>query len=70
MKLDKEKFKPYFGSWWPIIEPAFPLLEPVYEVLKEEARKGKVNLPVWQDRFKAFEKCPYDKLKVVILGMD
>ena len=70
MTLDKEKFKPLFGDWWKFIEPHFALLEPVYTELKSQSRKKKQIFPESENTFKAFEKCPLENLKVVIIGMD
>lgn len=38
--------------------------------LHQEKRAGKIIYPAGKDIFKAFELCPIDKVKVVILGQD
>lgn len=38
--------------------------------LLEDARKGKRFTPVLKQVFRAFEECPLNQLKVVILGQD
>jgi len=38
--------------------------------LLEEAREGKRFTPPVKQIFRAFEECPYDKLKIVIMGQD
>jgi uracil-DNA glycosylase len=38
--------------------------------LAKQARDGKRFTPTLKNIFKAFEECPYDKLKVVIIGQD
>lgn len=42
----------------------------VLEYLVEQSEKGKRFTPPLKYLFRAFEECPYDKLKVVIIGMD
>ncbi len=42
----------------------------VLETLLNEARAGKRFTPVAKQIFRAFQECPYDKLKVVIIGQD
>lgn len=38
--------------------------------LYNQSQSGKSFTPIIKDVFKAFRECPYDKLKVVIIGMD
>ena len=42
----------------------------ILEKLLTEAREGKRFTPVIKYLFRAFEECPYDKLKVVMIGQD
>jgi uracil-DNA glycosylase len=53
----KEEFdKPYFGQ--------------IVRFLKEEKQAGKVIYPPGKLIFNAFDKTPFDKIKVVIIGQD
>lgn len=54
--LRSEKSKPYFDS--------------IMQFLTEEKQQGKIIYPADADLFNAFEACPYDQVKVVILGQD
>lgn len=45
-------------------------LDKVLNTLLAEAKDGKRFTPSLQYIFKAFEKCPFDKVKVVIIGQD
>lgn len=38
--------------------------------LMKEYNEGKIITPDFKNMFRAFKDCPYDKLKVVILGLD
>lgn len=42
----------------------------ILETLLKESNDGKRFTPVMKQLFKAFEECPYDKLKVVMMGQD
>jgi len=63
--LDKDKFRPLFGDWWPFIEPAFPLLFPVYEHLKERSGKHFRIFPNSGDTFRAFMETPYKDVRAI-----
>lgn len=54
--LEGEFSKPYFGN--------------IASFLHSQKASGKVIYPRGSDIFKAFELCPVDKVKVVILGQD
>lgn len=52
---------------------AFLLSDEFYNILSElydQSQGGKHFTPVLKDVFKAFEECPYDKLRVVVIGQD
>lgn len=70
-KLNWEKFEGMFGSWANRIKPFFDQggLDPIYEKLKFEGRRGKKISPLSHNVYKAFEECPFDELKLVICGM-
>ena len=57
----------YFGRWMRVIDRKE--LESVLNRLALEYRR-KPTCPTQSNVFKAFEVCPYDKLKVVMLGQD
>lgn len=57
----------YFGRWMRVIDKRE--LESVLSKLGPEYKRKPI-CPAQSDVFKAFEVCPYDKLKVVMLGQD
>ena len=57
----------YFGRWMRVIDKRE--LESVLSKLGPEYKRKPI-CPVQSDVFKAFEVCPYDKLKVVMLSQD
>lgn len=57
----------YFGRWIRVIDKRE--LESVLSKLGPEYRRKPI-CPTQSNVFKAFEVCPYDKLKVVMLGQD
>lgn len=60
------------SSWLKILEKEFEkdYMKNIKNFLKEEIEKWKIIYPHPKNIFKAFEKTPFDKLKVVILGQD
>jgi uracil-DNA glycosylase len=65
-----EKIKP---SGWGDKLKTFILSEDfksILEKLLSEAKQGKRFTPTIKYLFRAFEECPYDKLKVVMIGQD
>lgn len=44
--------------------------EHILKTLYEDSQQGKRFTPVIKDLFKAFEECPYENLKVVVIGQD
>ncbi|MDR1347381.1 MAG: uracil-DNA glycosylase [Prevotellaceae bacterium] len=66
MKVQIEK------SWQHILQSEFdkPYFEKITDFVKSEIRAGKTIFPSGKLIFNAFEKTPFDKLKVVILGQD
>ena len=57
----------YFGGWMRVIDKRE--LESVLSKLGPEYKRKPI-CPAQNNVFKAFEVCPYDKLKVVMLGQD
>lgn len=57
----------YFGRWMRVIDKRE--LESVLSKLGPEYKRKPI-CPAQSNVFKAFEACPYDKLKVVMLGQD
>jgi uracil-DNA glycosylase len=69
MKL-YERLKP---SGWGDKLKTFILSDDFEKILKKllaEARDGQRFTPVLKQVFRAFEECPYDKLKIVMMGQD
>jgi uracil-DNA glycosylase len=60
------------SSWKEVLEPAFhkPSFQNLVLHLKTERATGKVIYPPGALLFNAFEKTPFEKVKVVILGQD
>ena len=56
-----EHLKPFIDS---------PEFDKIIDFLKEEKRLGKTITPFDKNCFKAFKECPFDKVKVVIIGQD
>jgi uracil-DNA glycosylase len=59
-------------SWEAVLQEEFdkPYFEKITEFVKSEISAGKTVYPNGKLIFNAFEKTPFDKLKVVILGQD
>lgn len=57
----------YFGNWMKVIDKRE--LESILRKLESEYKKG-VVCPAQNNVFKAFEICPYNDLKVIMLGCD
>lgn len=65
-----EKLKP---SGWGDKLKGFILSDDFYKILTEllaQSRDGKHFTPVLKQLFRAFEECPYNELKVVVIGQD
>ena len=58
-------------SWKERLQPEFdkPYFEELVSFVKEEYSRGTVY-PAGRNIFRAFDRCPVDKLKVVIIGQD
>lgn len=72
-QLDVTKFEPKFHeSWWPKMKEFFEGEDAykIYQYLKLRSNKGIDILPVPADTFKAFSKCRFNDLSVVIVGME
>ena len=59
------------GSWKRALAPEFekPYFSELSSFVREEYKKTKVY-PLPRDIFRAFDLCPFDQVKVVILGQD
>lgn len=55
----------YFGEWRNVVP-----LEQIDGIIDTLRRANKRICPLFKDIFKAFEVCPYDELKVVVIGQD
>lgn len=60
------------NSWKTALQPEFtkPYFQQIVLHLKTERTAGKVIYPPGPLIFNAFDKCPFDKIKVVLLGQD
>lgn len=60
------------ASWKEVLQEEFnkPYFEQIVFFLKQEKQSGKTIYPPGPLIFNAFEKIPFDKVKVVILGQD
>lgn len=58
-------------DWKAILQEEFdkPYFEELVSFVKEEYSRGTVY-PAGRNIFRAFDRCPVDKLKVVIIGQD
>lgn len=59
------------GDWQQVLQPEFdkPYFEQLVEFVREEYASQQV-FPQGSNIFRAFDKCPLEKLKVVIIGQD
>lgn len=60
-------------SGWDRVLKTFVLSSDFYSILEKlwlETEDGKKFTPVIRDLFRAFEECPYDTVKVVLVGQD
>lgn len=59
-------------SWKPYLEKeiAKPYMQSLMQFLSSEQKNGKIIYPAESHYFAAFDLCPFDKLKVVVLGQD
>lgn len=65
-----EKLKP---SGWADRLKGFILSEDFHQILQElwkQSQDGKKFTPVLKQLFRAFEECPYNELKVIMIGQD
>lgn len=71
--MNWDKFKDKFEEGWglklrPFIESEE--CDKIYQFLKERGRFGHKILPNSLVTYRAFQECPYDKLKCVMIGQD
>ncbi len=59
-------------SWKKVLAPEFekPYFQSIKQFLVQEKKAGKIIYPPGKLIFNAFNKCPFDEVKVVILGQD
>lgn len=59
-------------SWMPYLEDQFKAdyFQSLKQVLQEEKQKGHTIYPPGNEIFRAFNKTPFDQVKVVIIGQD
>ena len=69
--LDKEKWKPLFGTWWFKIEKFFDAggFDPIYAYLKKEGNRGKLICPPSSLTFRCFLETPLDDMKCAMFGL-
>jgi uracil-DNA glycosylase len=60
------------ASWKQVLADVFaqPYFLAIKQQLLLEKQAGKIIYPVGKDIFAAFDKTPFDRVKVVILGQD
>lgn len=60
------------SSWKTVLQSEFdkPYFQTLIEYIKKEKQHGKTIYPPGALIFNAFEQCPFDQVKVVILGQD
>lgn len=70
-KLDKDKFKDLFNTWWPKIEKFFDSggFDPIYEQLKAESKRGYSIAPLSQNTFRVFQETDINEVKVAFFGI-
>lgn len=71
--MNWELFKDQFEEGWglklrPFIESGE--CDKIYAKLKADKEEGRFICPHYSDTWKAFKVCPWNKLKVVIIGQD
>lgn len=59
-------------SWLQYLQPEFekPYMKQLKEFLRSEKQQGKVIYPKGADYFAAFNRTPFEQVKVVVLGQD
>lgn len=68
MNLEKH----FEEGWWRKLSPFFDKggFKPIAATLNAQKKAGNIVTPQFDDVFRAFRECPYDKLKVVMMGQD
>jgi len=69
-KLNKEKFIPLFGDWWPKIEPFFDKggFDPIYEQLKFDSQRGVKIAPLSHFVYRCFQETQYENVRCVLIS--
>jgi uracil-DNA glycosylase len=74
LEIQQKLHKRLKPSGWADVLKAFILSKEFYEILEnlhEQTKSGDRRFtPVIKDLFRAFEECPWDKLRVVMIGQD
>ncbi len=72
--LDIELFKKKFDDekWWLKLKDFFKTSDAydIYQYLKKRSKEGNIILPDSSLTFNAFNKCKFDDLKIICLGME
>lgn len=63
------KYEKMFGTWAPVMEPFLvtPAFKAIGKKLVDLRAEGKTIYPLFDDTFRAFQLCPWDKLVAVII---
>lgn len=71
-KLDPNKFKPLFGTWWDKIAPFFFSggFDPIYAFLRGQTADKRQIAPASMNTYRAFTECDIRELKCVIVCQD
>lgn len=67
-----EKFAPLLGDWGEKLRPFIESeeMDKIYTRLKADSNEGRVICPQSINTYRAFEKCSFKDLKVVVMAMD
>lgn len=70
--MDYGLFEDSLGSWGPKMKQFIegPQCDEIYSYLKKRSSEGRTILPSWEDTFNAFQKTPFEDLKVIIAAQD
>ena len=71
--IKNKLYKKLIPSGWARILKGFIYSTEFENIIKELAKQtgeGKRFTPILKNMFRAFEECPYDKLKIIVVGQD
>lgn len=64
--------KHFEANWWIKLKPFIEsdTFRHIGSTLQKEHKEGKIITPSFENTFRAFKECPYNNLRVVLLGLD